>query len=368
MEGKVVTVKGIPRDIDLEELKNFMGRVGEVNSFRFNGDPSVGLCEYVSAEIAEKAVTDLKDEVFKGISLSLSIQSPSSEMSRQDMIKALKLAGYTVQKDDNLSLSSEGSAPPAANPWDHYHPTPRISVFAGETNNKLSVENFEMWEYEISCLLQQEVHSKEVIENAVRNSLRGQAARVVRHLGPNSSIEEIVEKLEGIYGTVESGADLLAQAYNTHQQKGETTAAFGCRLESLVMKAKDRGGISAEEVDRTLRVVFWKGLVDDDVRGAVRHNYQEARNFGDLLRLTRLAEQECADRRHLKRNAQTGRVLMHSAAPSPVVPDLEVKVRELTKKLEELQRADRQESDYQPQNPVGQMIYPLDEQGAPKMF
>lgn len=64
-----------------------MGRVGQIKSFRVTGDPSVGLCEYVSAE---KSVTVLKDEFFKVISLCLSIH--------KYMIGTFKLPGLHSTK------------------------------------------------------------------------------------------------------------------------------------------------------------------------------------------------------------------------------------------------------------------------------
>ena len=96
----------------------------------------------------------------------------------------------------------------------------------------------------------------------VRRSLRGEAGQIVLHMGAAASVEEIVLKLEGLYGTVESGAVLLQQLYDSKQNPDETVAGYCARLQLAINKAEKRGGISPNVRDETLRVVFWKGLAN----------------------------------------------------------------------------------------------------------
>ena len=54
----------------------------------------------------------------------------------------------------------------------------------------------------------------------VRLSLRGETGQIVLHMGAGASVDDIVQKLEGLYGTVESGAVLLQQLYDSKRCRG----------------------------------------------------------------------------------------------------------------------------------------------------
>lgn len=56
------------------------------------------------------------------------------------------------------------------------------------------------------------------------------------------TVGQLVEKLTGFYGTVESGAVLLQQLYSTKQCSGESITAYSARLQLLVDRAECRGG------------------------------------------------------------------------------------------------------------------------------
>ena len=57
---------------------------------------------------------------------------------------------------------------------------PRISVFTGEnTKGELS---FDLWKYEVKCLLMDKTYSPDIIASAIKKSLRREASRVVMRL------------------------------------------------------------------------------------------------------------------------------------------------------------------------------------------
>ncbi|KAJ8025996.1 hypothetical protein HOLleu_33716 [Holothuria leucospilota] len=89
--------------------------------------------------------------------------------------------------------------------------------------------NFECWKYEATCLLKEGVYSHQILTLIIilRWSIRGEAGQIVWYMGSEASIGNIITKLEGLYGTVESGAILLQQLYQSRQEKGESAAAFG---------------------------------------------------------------------------------------------------------------------------------------------
>lgn len=84
-------------------------------------------------------------------------------------------------------------------------------------------------------------------------------------MGLDISVIEIVGKLEGFYGTVDGRVQLLKQ-HCTKQEQSESIAAYSARLQLIIDKAEQRQGILRGAKDDTIKVVFWKGLCDEDLQ------------------------------------------------------------------------------------------------------
>ena len=61
-------------------------------------------------------------------------------------------------------------------------------------------------------------------------------------MGAGASVNDIVQRLEGLYGTVESGAVLLQQLYDSKQGAEESISSYSARLQLAINKAEQRGG------------------------------------------------------------------------------------------------------------------------------
>ena len=57
-------------------------------------------------------------------------------------------------------------------------------MFCGDSKSDAT---YDVWRYEVECLLN-ESYKPETISHAIRRSLKGEASRVVMHLGPGASI------------------------------------------------------------------------------------------------------------------------------------------------------------------------------------
>jgi hypothetical protein len=114
-----------------------------------------------------------------------------------------------------------------------YHQTPRISPFSGDDNSK-SDTSFDLWKFEVECLLKTKMHPEPVICLAVRKSLRGEAARIAKRQGSEATVHRLLESLEAVYGEVDAG-----EFYAARQSKTEDVSAWGCRLEDLLDRAKE---------------------------------------------------------------------------------------------------------------------------------
>ena len=69
---------------------------------------------------------------------------------------------------------------------------PRLSNFNGSTQKNSTP--YDVWRYEVTCLLAEHLYSTESILEAVRRSVRGGAERVLMRLGPRGDIRDILQK------------------------------------------------------------------------------------------------------------------------------------------------------------------------------
>ena len=167
---------------------------------------------------------------------------------------------------------------------------PRLSTFSG--NMTKTDVSFEAWLFEVKCLMKDGFYPRDLIAQSVRRSLKGEPGKIIMHLGEDATMEEIVTKLQRVYGVVESGTAILQRFYNSRQEDGEGVAAYGCRLEDIITTAIDRAVVSRQQADEMLRNKFWSGLKDDRIKNVTRHKLECIKDFDSLLAEARAAEQE----------------------------------------------------------------------------
>lgn len=280
---QVVLVGGLLPEVSEENLVQFFATVGEVTRVKFGKDSLTGsltgnaYCVFESPAQAEKALA-LNNTKILDNQISVKEVPPSA-----------------------LTLTVETSTPTSeSKPTIVVQNQLRISCFSGESKPKGGEVGFEAWKYEVTCLAKDEACSSEILARLVRRSLRGEAAQIILSLGPEATTPEIVTKLEGFYGTLESGAVLLQQLYCSRQFVGEPVAAYSARLQLLIDRAEKRGGVPPGSKDETLRTVFWKGLMDEQVKQAIRHRYEQTKSFDELVRIARQLEQELSEAKDFK--------------------------------------------------------------------
>jgi hypothetical protein len=155
-----------------------------------------------------------------------------------------------------------------------------VSCFSGEV--KGDQVSYEVWKYEVGTLMGDRIHSKEAVSIAARKSLRGEAANVAMRLGVRASLEDLLKKLDGIYGLVEPSESILAQFYSANQHEGEDVARWACRLEDLLDRAKKQRRISTEAAEEMLRTKLWSGL-KPSLNEASRHKFDSSDSFDNLV-------------------------------------------------------------------------------------
>lgn len=248
--------------------------------------------------MAESAISQFspeeKEQLIKAFeSLGTKPKMDSADDLRQWMTgftRAIADDGDVKPKTADLNQSqSHGSSSRSTT---HYVHPPTIAVFHGDAEQK--GVPFDTWKFEVLTLQTEGVHSSEVIITAARKSLRGEAAQVCQRLGVNASVQEILNKFEGIYGTVEDTEDLMTLFYSARQNDKEKVSTWGCRLEDLIYRAKKKQKLSDAGISSMLVSKFFSGL-RDPIKDRIRHLVGEIKDFDALRMEARKVEAELAD-------------------------------------------------------------------------
>ena len=170
------------------------------------------------------------------------------------------------------------------------HNRPRLPIF-NRASEKVSIP-YGVWRYEVECILKDELYTLEVVTEAFRRSLKGEAAKVSMRLGSKSSIQGILHKLDGLYGKVATEGTLLTQFYAAQQHDKEDVTSWSCRLEEIIQGVHAQGLISRGTMYEMLRSKLWSGLRDEKLKNATHYKYDMLKDYDQLVIAIRKVEQE----------------------------------------------------------------------------
>ena len=225
-------------------------------------------------ETKEAAAAPVKDDSIKGTETKVAVcDSTDREGKLKEVQEKTEIEHDTMNKDPRFIF-------------------PKFTVFSGEDPKSKTEASYEEWKYEVTCVQKDDMYTKEAIGQAIRKSLRGQAKRVLLPLGTEASNEEMLNRLEGVFGNVATGESVLQEFYTAAQKQDETVTAWGLRLEEMLQKAVTKGHIRKEETDSMLRNKFWKYLRNERLKNATRTKFETLKNFEDLRKAVRAEEHE----------------------------------------------------------------------------
>ena len=98
---------------------------------------------------------------------------------------------------------------------------PYVGPFSGTQPTPKHENTFEVWKLEVQSLMAMKVYSDISIVQAIWKSLKGQARDVLFNIGPSAKADDIVKRLESVYGNVASGEAVLQEFYTVHQEENE---------------------------------------------------------------------------------------------------------------------------------------------------
>lgn len=167
---------------------------------------------------------------------------------------------------------------------------PKLPSFSGKT--EVNSTPFDVWRYDVECIMRDHRHSPEIVNESIRRSLKGEAAKVLVRLGPQASPHEVLSKLDGLYSTVATESTLLTQFFAAQQRDDEDVTSWCCRLEELIDGVERKGLISRRTKEEMLRSKMWTGLRDEKLKSATRFQYDTSKDYEDLVLSVRRVEQE----------------------------------------------------------------------------
>ncbi|XP_063788867.1 paraneoplastic antigen Ma1 homolog [Pseudophryne corroboree] len=138
--------------------------------------------------------------------------------------------------------------------WHYEGSYRRLQIFSGIAPVPVGEETYEAWK-EAAVQQTEEWQCPDRIKiQRVVESLRGPAMGIIqaaRRSNPNATLETYFESLDYAYRTLEDVGDLTSRLHHTFQESGEKLSAFLIRLDKLLYKIVDKGGIDKEDVDKS---------------------------------------------------------------------------------------------------------------------
>ena len=108
------------------------------------------------------------------------------------------------------------------------HRTPCLSFFSGEDPPGKNEKSYEQWVFDVKTI--RPSYPKGLLKEAIFGSLKGNAADIVRGLGPETTVDKVLELLDGVSGRKTNLDILMQDFYKITQDPKEKVSNFGIRL------------------------------------------------------------------------------------------------------------------------------------------
>ncbi|XP_060597079.1 uncharacterized protein LOC132750996 [Ruditapes philippinarum] len=210
--------------------------------------------------------------------------------SATDLMKFMKLFG-DIKEDDDDEHTATATGHPEPAPKSGKYQYPRLSIFFGEEGK--GEVTWDSFKYEVDAYRSDGIFKQEQILHGIRRALKGSASDKVRRLGPDATLEEVMDKLENDYGTVESRESVMRKFYSSKQKQGESVEQYASRLEELFDQAVKLGSLKRTDTD-ILKEVLHNGLLKD-LKHMTVYQMDKIKDFNDFKRELRKIESDLKD-------------------------------------------------------------------------
>ena len=107
-----------------------------------------------------------------------------------------------------------------------------LSIFSGDIPQNKGKVSYDQWAYRVKGV--RGLYSESVPKEGKIRSLKGFAVDNMQYLDPHSTVDEVLEKLNSVYGNVAPFDVLMQGFYHLQQDKNERMAAFTTWLEGTL--------------------------------------------------------------------------------------------------------------------------------------
>jgi len=221
----------------------------------------------------------------------------------------------------------------------------RLKTFSGRRPTPSSENDHESWDLYATQLLGDVDVPAQTKRQLLFQSFAQPALGVVRSLGRDAALDQIVELIRISYGTTADGHTLLLKFYNTLQETDELSSHYLQRLQIKLQKVIEAEGTTEDGSFALLVGQFCRGAKDEDM---IRDLGLKARPIGFagfcalLVRMKQeelhrkekveLLEKKDTATRTLKKTARNS--IMTTSKPDDVVTEMRKAMDDLALKME----------------------------------
>ena len=194
-------------------------------------------------------------EAFHALTVKPKITKP------EDLISFMKHMGETLKEDpegkgeimDPNAMMGQGAIPKVGT----QHNYPRISIFYGDDSNKGEV-SWPTFKFEVEALVKGGLYTDQQILMGIRRSVKGPASDVLRRLGTDVTVKEVIRKLNNTFGSIETPEVTLRKFFACQQEPKESVSTYASRVEDMFERATMVDALHKD--DDILKKVFYQGL------------------------------------------------------------------------------------------------------------
>ena len=154
------------------------------------------------------------------------------------------------------------------------HKTPCLSFFSGEDPppNK-NEKSYEQWIFYVKTI--RPGYPKGLLKEAIFGFLKGNAADIARGLGPEMTVDKVLELLDGVFGRRTNPDVLMQDCYKITQDSKEKVSNFWIRLKVALdrIMAFHLESLTQSEAAKKLKDQFYYG-VRQNVREGLWYYYE----------------------------------------------------------------------------------------------
>ncbi|XP_063781269.1 paraneoplastic antigen Ma1 homolog [Pseudophryne corroboree] len=136
--------------------------------------------------------------------------------------------------------------------WHYEGGYKRLRVFYGIIPVPTGEEGYDAWREAAVQHLEEWQCPEHIKKQRIVERLRGPAMGIIhatRRSNPDATLKDFFNALDYSLGTIEDVGDILARLNQTYQEPAETLTNYIYRLDKILYKLIDKGGVEASEID-----------------------------------------------------------------------------------------------------------------------